>query len=565
MMATFIGYILMYRFYGRFISKKIFQLKPGNKVPSVELNDGVDYYPTRKEVLFGHHFASIAGTGPIVGPAIAVIWGWLPALIWVFVGSVIMGGVHDLGVLVVSLRNQGKTIADFSGKYINKQTKYAIFIIAFLLMWIFISILGMIIAVIFDMFPGSVVPIWAEIPIAIWVGYMVSQQGKSLLKWSVIGVVLMYVTVVLGTYLPIEMPVIAGIQPTGSWTLILLVYAFIASVLPVKTLLQPRDFINSHQLFIMMALMFLGVVFSAIRFPEFDIVAPAYVANPPGAPDFFPFLFIVVACGAVSGFHALVSSGTSSKQISNEKDSLMIGYGGMLTESALSVFVILATVSGIGLAYTSKNGELLSGLPAWQEHYSSWHAAQGLASKVQAFVIGSSNMITAIGIPRNIAVVIMGVFVASFAGTSLDTATRLERYFISEIIPEKVPVKFKNRYILSALVVITAALLAYSTGSDGKGALTLWPLFGAINQLLAALALVLLTLYLRQKNNRYWLLTALPALFMSVVTIWAAVHNQIDFFEKNNILLIVINAVVVILAVGVLLVSLNHFFTKRKN
>jgi carbon starvation protein len=236
----------------------------------------------------------------------------------------------------------------------------------------------------------------------------------------------------------------------------------------------------------------------------------------------------------------------------------------MLTESALSVFVILATVAGIGLAYTSKNGELLSGLPAWQEHYSSWHAAQGLGSKVQAFVIGSSNMITAIGIPRNIAVVIMGVFVASFAGTSLDTATRLERYFISEIIPEKVPVKFKNRYILSALVVITAALLAYSTGSDGKGALTLWPLFGAINQLLATLALVVLTLYLRQKNNRYWLLTALPALFMSIVTIWAAVLNQLDFFEKNNWLLVVINAVVGILAVGVLLVSLKHFFAGMK-
>ncbi|HPR32731.1 MAG TPA: carbon starvation CstA family protein, partial [Prolixibacteraceae bacterium] len=312
--ATFAGYLLMYRFYGRFLSRRIFRLKDSRDVPSELFNDGVDYQPTSKGVLFGHHFASIAGTGPIVGPAIAVIWGWLPALLWVFFGSILIGGMHDLGALVVSLRNQGKSIADFSGKFINRHTHLSIMLVGFLLLWIFISILGMIIAIIFDMFPGSVIPIWLEIPIAIWVGRKINQGGRKVLRWSIIGLVIMYLTVIAGAYLPVRMPVIAGMQPTGTWTFILLVYAYVASILPVKTLLQPRDYINSHQLFVAMVLLIVAIIASAIRFPQFDIVAPAVVPHPEGAPSFFPFLFIIVACGAVSGFHALVSSGTSSKQ-----------------------------------------------------------------------------------------------------------------------------------------------------------------------------------------------------------------------------------------------------------
>ncbi|MCF8361493.1 MAG: carbon starvation protein A [Prolixibacteraceae bacterium] len=562
MLLTLAGYLLMYRLYGRFISRKIFQLKDNRDVPSETLNDGIDYTPTKKGILFGHHFASIAGTGPIVGPAIAVIWGWLPAVLWVFFGSILIGGLHDLGALVISLRNQGKSIADFSGKYINKQTRYAVFFIGFLLLWIFISILGMIIAIIFDMFPGAVIPIWLEIPIAIWVGYKVNTQKKNMLKWSIIGVALMYIAVVIGTYIPIEMPVLFGIEPTGSWTFILLFYAFVASVLPVKTLLQPRDFINSHQLLIAMALLFSGVIFTTIRIPEFDIVAPAIVNHPEGAPLMFPFLFIIVACGAVSGFHSLVSSGTSSKQISNEKHALPIGYGGMLTESALSLFVIIASIAGIGLAYTTNNNELLTGYSAWHHHYESWQAAQGLASKVQAFVIGSSNMIASTGIPRNIALVIMGVFVASFAGTSLDTSVRLQRFFVSEIIPKNTSSKINNRYVLSAFVVIFAGLLAYSTGANGKGALTLWPLFGVVNQILAALALSIITTYLIERKNKYWLLAGLPALFMNIITIWGSIENHLNFWAQQNYLLIITNLVILILSIYVLFAVIMKIIKK---
>ncbi len=547
MFGSFIGYIVMYRLYGKFLSKKIFKLKSENEVPSNKFDDGVDYQPTKKEILFGHHFTSIAGTGPIVGPAIAVIWGWLPALLWVFFGSIIIGGVHDFGTLVVSLRNEGKTLADYSNKYIGKYGHTIIFIIAFLMVWMVLAIFGMVISIIFDIFPGAVLPIWLQIPIAVVVGYMINHQGKSNLLWSFIGIVLLYGTVILGAYTPIQMPTIAGIAPTGTWTAVLLIYAFIASVLPVKTLLQPRDYINSHQLVIAMGLLFIGIIVSALTIDTFGIVAPAYVSNPEGAPNMFPFLFIIIACGAVSGFHSLVSSGTSSKQLSNEKDALGIGYGSMLGESALAVLVIIATVAGIGLAY-GHDGSILKGQAAWMSHYHSWGAAQGLGSKIGAFVVGAANMIETIGVPHKIATVIMGVFVASFAATTLDTAARLQRFILQEMIPKSTPKAVSNRFSVSFVVVLTAAILAFSTGTDGTGALLLWPLFGNINQIFAMIGLVVLTGYLRKTNPKYWLVAGIPSLFMVIICTWAGITNLITFINEKNWLLLGVNMIVLALA-----------------
>ena len=266
MVVAFVGYIIAYQLYGRFIGKKIFALSPTAKTPAVELEDGTDYVPTRKEIIFGHHYASIAGTGPIVGPAIAIIWGWVPAMIWIFVGSIIMGGVHDFGALIISMRNQGKSIAEYTSKYVNSRTKFLFFVIVFLELWIVVAIFGLVIAIIFAMFPQSVIPIWCEIPIAIILGWMVYKKGMGVWAWSIVAVAVMYLTVVIGTYLPIKLPAtIAGIPPTGIWTIILLIYAFVASVLPVTTLLQPRDFINSHQLVVALALLVLGVLFASCR------------------------------------------------------------------------------------------------------------------------------------------------------------------------------------------------------------------------------------------------------------------------------------------------------------
>ena len=561
MIAAFAGYIVMYRLYGKYIGLKIFRLAKENICPSVALEDGCDYVPTKKEVIFGHHFTSIAGTGPIVGPAIAVIWGWVPALLWIFLGSIIMGATHDFGALIISMRNQGKSVSEITAKYINPRTKYFFFFIVFMDLLIITAIFGLVIAVIFAMYPQSVLPVWLEVPIAMILGYVVYKKGAGLMLSSLVAVAAMYATVVIGAYVPITLPTIAGVPATGTWTIILFIYAFIASTLPVQTLLQPRDFINSHQLFVALALMILGVLASGFG-GELRMVAPAVQAHPEAAPSMWPFLFITIACGAISGFHALVSSGTSAKQVRSEDDSLFVGYGGMLMEATLSTLVIIAVAAGIGMGYTPKGGETLMGLQAWTQHYSSWAAAAGLGSKITAFVVGSANMIESIGMPHNIALVIMGVFVASFAGTTMDTATRIQRYVLTELFTGLNIQAFANRYFSTAVAVILAALLAFSSGGSGKGALALWPMFGAVNQVLAALVLTIITVYLKQRGS-LWIISGIPALFMACMTVWAIIVNEGMYLDKGQTLLAVLNIVVLGCAIWVIAEGLIRFFSTK--
>ncbi|MBT3241694.1 MAG: carbon starvation protein A [Bacteroidetes bacterium] len=554
----FLGYLGMYHLYGKFLARRIFKISSERITPAVEMEDGRDYVPTKKQVIFGHHFTSIAGTGPIVGPAIAIIWGWVPAILWVFLGSLVMGAVHDFGSLVISLRNKGKSISDYTAKYINNRTRFLFFLIVFLELWIVISVFGLVIASIFKIFPSSVIPVWFQIPIAIALGFALKKKKVNLTVSTIIAVAVMYLTVVVGRFLPLEMPDLWGIPSTGLWTILLLIYAFIASVLPVTTLLQPRDFINAYQLVVAMGIIVLGVLISGIM-GDLEMVAPAIQVHPSGAPPVIPFLFITIACGAISGFHSLVSSGTTAKQIRSEKDSLFVGYGSMLTEGALAILVIIAVGAGIGLGHKSGDGSMLFGIEAWSEHYSSWAEAGGLGKKIGAFVEGSANMIGTIGIPVEIAVVIMGVFVASFAGTTLDTATRIQRYVIGEIFAGIRKPILHNIYFTTFIAVASAAILAFATGADGKGALKLWPLFGAVNQTLAALALIIITIYLKPKGKLKWLVSGIPAIFMIVVTLWATTINQINFMQEGNILLATVNLIVLIIVVWITAEGLIRF------
>ncbi|WP_456395181.1 carbon starvation CstA family protein [Desulfurobacterium sp.] len=562
MLVVFIGYIIAYNVYGKYVGYKIFELATGKPVPSKVYEDGIDFVPTKKEIIFGHHYTSIAGTGPIVGPAIAVIWGWLPAILWVFFGSILMGAVHDFGALIISMRNKGKSISEFAGKYISKRTKYLFFAIVFLELWIVIAIFGLVIAIIFNMFPQSVFPVWMEIPIAMTLGYLVYKKGKSVGILSIIALILMYVTIIMGVYMPFKLGSVAGIPPTGVWTIILLIYAFIASVLPVTMLLQPRDYINSHELLVAIALLVFGVIASAFT-GKLSIVAPTYQSHPPQAPPLWPFLFITIACGAISGFHSLVSSGTSSKQVADEPDALFVGFGSMLMEGVLATLVIIAVVAGIGIGYFH-NGKLLTGHTAWLTHYSSWTAAKGLGSKLSAFINGSANMIESLGIPVSWAIAIMGVFVASFAGTTLDTATRIQRYVVSEIFSDMGLTVFKNRYVATLFAVLSAAFLAFATGASGKGALTLWPLFGAVNQTLAGLALIVITIYLKYKGGLKWIVAGIPAVFMIAVTLWASILNEINFIHKSNYLLIVVNTAILIIVLTIIFEGVKTFFSIKE-
>ena len=569
MLVTFFGYLLAYHTYGKFLAQKVFNLSNSNPVPSQELQDGVDYVPTNKNIIFGHHYTSIAGTGPIVGPAIGIIWGWVPALIWIFLGSIVMGAVHDFGALVISLRHQGMSVSEIAKKYLGNRVRYIFFLIVFFELLVVVAIFGMIIAVIFKMYPQAVFPVWMEIPIAILLGMAVYRWKKGLLLSTFIAVTAMYITVILGHFLPFTLPSLGPISATGGWTIILLIYAFIASTLPVTTLLQPRDYINAWQLYVAMGLMVLGILASGL-FANLTLVAPAFNLKAAGAPPVLPFIFITIACGAISGFHCLVSSGTSSKQVAKESDAQYVGYGAMLMEAVLATIVLIGVGAGIGMLYNVSlpSGEIiktLSGTEAWQAHYSSWQASAGLGSKINAVVIGMANMIGTLGVPRHLAIIVVGVFIASFAGTTLDSATRIQRYVVAELFRDIKCDFMANKYWATLFAVGTAAILAFVTGADGAGALTLWPLFGAINQLLAALALILITVYLKkQKGGAYYLLAAFPTVFMLIMTIWSMCLNQINFINTQKYLLGTINIISMLLALWMLVESLLVTFGKKQ-
>jgi len=533
----FVAYLVAYYTYGKYLAEKIFKLSPVAKCPSGELRDDVDFVPAKKEVLFGHHFTSIAGTGPIVGPAIAIIWGWVPALIWVVLGSIFMGAVHDFGSLVVSMRAKGRSIGDLVSDLINPRVRQLFLWIIFFELWIVIAIFALIIAILFSLYPQAVFPVWFEIPIAVWLGYMVYTKGKSPFALGIVAVITMYITVIIGAYWPIKMPGMFGMPPIMVWMVILFIYAFIASSLPVQKLLQPRDYINGHQLIVAFALLFIGVIWAHPTF-----VAPALNVSPKGAPLMIPMLFVVIACGAISGFHSLVSSGTSSKQCDLETNAKFVGYGGMLLEGSLSILVIVACGAGLGLGLAIKGGEVLTGTAAFTHHYASWAAAAGLKSKLDAFVIGSANLMVSYGIPMKIAITIMGVFLVSFAATTLDTATRIQRYVVSELGASWKAKPITGRYVATFIAVVTAMILAFYSG-DGQGAMTLWPLFGTVNQLLAGLALLVLTIYLLRKKVSIKV-AVIPFVFMVVMDGWAMLINIQNFATTGKVFLLIMAIII---------------------
>jgi len=562
------GYLIAYHTYGRVLAKKIFKLDKDARVPSVERQDGVDYVPTRKGIIFGHHYTSIAGTGPIVGPAIGIIWGWLPAIIWVFFGSIFMGAMHDFGALVISLRNEGKSLSEIAAKYINMRVRFIFFAVVFLSLLIVIAIFGVVIAAVFTRFPSAIIPVWLQIPIAVALGFAVYKKTANVAIATTIAVIGMYLCIAFGSLVPVRLGTALGIPPTGLWVIILLIYAWVASTLPVTTLLQPRDYINAWQLFIAMGLLVAGVVVSSFS-GGLPMVAPAFNRTlPPGTPPIWPFMFVIIACGAISGFHSLVASGTSSKQVSKETDCQFVGYGSMLLESFLAVLVLVCVAAGIGMALKLDNGTILTGQAAWQHQYGSWLGEKGLTDKIAPVVIGAANMMAKLGLPETLGITLMGVFIASFAGTTLDTSTRIQRYVVSELANDlRIPL-LANRWIATTFVVLTAAGLAFATGADGTGAMKLWPLFGTANQLLAALALLVITLYLKSKGGLKFIVAAIPCLIMLVITNWAMVRNEIIFLTNEKYagekwLLSTIGAGIFVLALWMTIEALMAFGLRR--
>ena len=501
--------------YSRFIAQKIYKLDPNFVTPAHQVNDGVDYVPTNKFVLWGAHFTSVAGAAPIVGPAIAVYWGWVPAVLWVTFGSVFFAGVHDMGALWASSRHGAKSIGALSESVIGKRTRSLFMIVIFLLLLMVNAVFGTIIAGEMVDIPTSVFPAWAAIPVAVAIGFLIRRKANLLLI-SVIGVAFLYFTIYVGSEMPLALPEgFLGLNEHAAWILILFTYAAIASMLPVWALLQPRDYINGAQLVVGLILLY-GSVFLALP----DITAPAFNQEVQvGTPSIFPLLFITIACGALSGFHGIVSSGTSSKQLDKEPDARFVGYLGALGEGSLALITIVA-VSGAMYAASPE---------AWHTLYGAF--GSGGAS---AFITGGGNLLTeGWGLPNVFAMTLLATMVVLFAGTTMDAGVRLQRYIIQEWGAIYNISILKNNVAATFVAVGSCLLLAFGAGgSSGNGGNIIWPLFGATNQILASLTLLVISIFL-MKLGRAAKYTLAPMIFVLLMSVWGSLIQMGTYYNNS--------------------------------
>ena len=521
------AYVVAYRVYARFLAERVFAIDPSRPTPAVRCRDEVDYVPANRYVLFGHQYASITGLSPMLGPAIAVIWGWLPAMLWVVIGAIFVGAVHDFGALVVSIRARGMSLGKVTENLVGPRGKTLFHLVIFFLIALAMGVFVHIIAVLFspDFYPEAVLPSGVLVFVAAAMGVAVHRGG-----WGIRGLTLVGLAAALAlAFLGIRVPVIG--PSLAQWKWLLLAYAFAASVLPVWLLLQPRDYINSLLLYAGVGAMYVGFVATN---PSF--VAPAVDLAPEGAPPIVPFVFVVIACGAASGFHALMSSGSTAKQLATEGDARFVGYGAMIGESLLGLMAVLACTAG----FVSRE--------AWLERYVSWQAADGLGNNIAAFIRGTTHFLQTLGIPEAAGGTFVAVIVVSFALTSLDSATRLLRYNVSEMGDTLGVGALSNRYVASGIAVVAIWAFAFIQVDGEFAGLILWQLFGTTNQLLAGLALLAVTLYLLRRGKPL-VYTAAPMVFMLLSTLAVMSTNLADFWSAGQWLLLAPAATIFTLAV----------------
>ncbi|WGL16940.1 carbon starvation protein A [Microbulbifer bruguierae] len=523
-----------YLFYSRYIADRIYRFDPDFITPAHEFEDGVDYVPTNKFVLWGHHFTSVAGAAPIVGPAIAVIWGWLPAFLWVILGTVFFAGVHDSGAVWASVRNRAVSVGSLTGDVVGKRARSIFMIVIFLVLLMVNAVFGVVIAGLLIKNPASVVPIWGAIAVALVIGQLIYRFKFNLALVSLFGVIALYLLIYIGPSVPVSLPEsVAGLSDGASWILILFAYAAVASLLPVWVLLQPRDYINGLQLFVGLILLYAAVL---VGNPE--VVAPMINHQVPvDTPPLIPLLFVTIACGAISGFHGLVASGTTSKQLNREPDARFVGYFGAVGEGALALAAILAATAGFAT------------LADWQTVYQGF--GQG---GVQAFVDGGATILSnGIGISSAVAGTMLTVMAALFAGTTMDTGLRLQRYIFQEF-GEIYGIRWLGRPLPATLMAVTCCiLLAFGAGgADGSGGLLIWPLFGTTNQLLAGLTLLVVTVMLVRLKRPVWV-TLVPLVFLLLMTVLALLIQLNEFFQKKDWFLLGLDVVALVAAILVAL------------
>lgn len=552
LLLFFIGY----RYYSKFLAEKIYQLNPNYMTPAHEFQDDVDYVPANKFVLLGHHFTSIAGAAPIVGPAIAVYWGWLPAMLWVVFGTIFAAGVHDFGTMVLSVRYKSQSVGTLADKLIGHRAKLLFLFIILILVLMVNAVFAWVISNLFINFPATVLSIFIQIPLAVWIGVRAYRKSGNMVIPSILVLFVMYFTAIIASYVPVlqidlvqyfggaEADVIFGLTGIEMaffiWIMVLMVYVYFASTLPVWKLLQPRDLINAYQLVLGLLILYLGLFFSN---PE--ITAPATNVEATDV-SWFPLLFITIACGAISGFHGLVSSGTTAKQLDKETDARFVGYLGAIGEGSLALITIVAVVT-----YFNTTGE-------FTEVYHSFSEAGAVGLNI--FVEGAAQLATALLIPLEAAKTIIAVIVISFAATTLDTSVRLMRYILNEL-GDEYSIKPLTKVHTSTLIAVgaSAALVLLPEGPRGlgSGGYLLWPLFGTSNQLLAGISLLLVTIWLK-RQGRAIVYTLIPMIFLMAMTLWAMVEQVVFDWSgysgnEANMLLFVFGAVILGFTIWIIL------------
>lgn len=507
---SIIIFIVAYITYGAWLAKE-WGVDVNRKTPAHEINDGIDYVPTKPAVLLGHHFASIAGAGPINGPILAAMFGWVPVLLWIIIGSIFFGGVHDFGSLFASIRHRGKSIGEVINVNMGKKGMRLFSIFAWLTLLLVVAAFTNIVANTFAKVPAAASSSMLFIFLAVGFGYAVYRKGVSLKTGTIVGVTLLFLSVWVGYIFPLQLSV-------NTWIIILMVYIFVASTAPVWILLQPRDYLNSFLLYAMIG----GAVIGILAFRP-EVKLQAFTGFSVNGQFLFPMLFVTVACGAISGFHSLVGSGTTSKQLDNEMDAKSIGYGAMLIEGVLAVIALITA------AYLTQGefAELLKGGP------------------VNVFSNGVGVFMSNFGVPFDLGKSFVALAVSAFALTSLDTATRLNRFIFQEFFdnPEKEKQSvFTNMYVSTSITVLLGGYLA--VGGYAK----IWPIFGSANQLLSALSLLAIAVWLKKTGKNYHMIT-IPMVFMLVVTLTALVFLIRANVLAGNYILVVFPVLLFVLAI----------------
>ena len=518
--ACLFFYFVGYRAYAQRLDRELIRPESSRETPAIKQNDGVDYVPSKPLVLFGHNFASIAGAGPVIGPIIAMHhFGWAITLVWIVLGSVFIGAVHDYLTLMVSVRNRGSSIADIAEKTMGHRAKAVFAIFLILAMLLVIAVFGVVAAKTLIAQPEMVFPTFAIIPVSIILGWCIYKKNFSLKIASTIAVLAVIVNIYIGFKVPLPLPGegVMGLSPLMFWFVVLMVYAGVASILPVQKLLQPRDYLSTFILFGSMSLGIIALIWVA---PGLNTPAWRGMVSEVQGPV-WPMLFVLVACGAISGFHSLVAGGTTSKQLADETQGKAIAYGGMLTEGVVAVVTVLMV--GGGLYWVAPAG---GGVDMAQLGFRETLQSGGW---IMAFGNGYGNVVhqmlptLSFTLASMIAVLALNTFVL----TTLDTAMRITRFLVQEALGNQISV-LRNKYIVTVVVMVAAYLIGASGGWQ-----KIWPVFGATNQLIAAMALfVVATWLMAVKRPTHYVLY--PAVFMMVTTIAALAWQTYQFFTAPD-------------------------------